>query len=169
MEKLKCIFWPTPYVCSVPRFCPTLWDSMDCSPPDSSIHGVFQARILEHIAISSSRGSSWPKDWTWISCVSCTGRWVLHPWAIWESKPNMLQSLIKNVDSGASLPESKSSFPYSFSEWPWASPLTIMVCRMVITVAPLFWDAFWGQSVLKETKCIVNRGHTLNAPWKSKC
>ena len=135
MEKLKCIFWPTPYVCSVPRFCPTLWDSMDCSPPDSSVHGIFQARILEHIAISSSRESSWPKDWTWISCVSCTGRWVLHPWAVWEFKPNMLQSLIKNVDSGASLPESKSSFPYSFSEWPRASPLRIMTCRMVITAA----------------------------------
>ena len=162
MEKLKCIFWPTQCVCSVPRFCPILWDSVDCSPPDSSVCGIFQARILEHIVISSSRGSSWPKDWTWISCVSCIGRWL------WESKPNMLQSLIKNVDSGASLPESKSSISYSFSEWPWASHLSLMICRMVKTIAPLFWDAFWGQSVLKETKCIVNRGPTLNAPWKWK-
>ena len=44
--------------------------SMDCSPPGSSIHGVLQARILEWIAISSSRGSSWPRNWTWVSCLA---------------------------------------------------------------------------------------------------
>ena len=44
-------------------------DPLDCSLPDSSLHGIFQARILEWVAISSSRGSSWPRDW---ACVSCT-------------------------------------------------------------------------------------------------
>ena len=38
--------------------CLTLWDPMDCSPPGSSVHGILQARILEWVAISSSRGSS---------------------------------------------------------------------------------------------------------------
>ena len=38
--------------------CPTLGDPMDCSPPGSSVHGIFPARILEWVAISSSRGSS---------------------------------------------------------------------------------------------------------------
>ena len=42
--------------------CPTLWDPVDCSPPGSSVHGILQAGILEWVAISSSRGSSWPKD-----------------------------------------------------------------------------------------------------------
>ena len=42
----------------------TLCDPMDYSPPDSSAHGIFQAKILEWVAISSSRGSSWPRDWT---------------------------------------------------------------------------------------------------------
>ena len=51
---------------------PPLCNPMDCSPPGSSIHGIFQARILEWGAISFSRGSSWPRDWTWVSCVSCT-------------------------------------------------------------------------------------------------
>ena len=37
-----------------------LCDPMDCSPPASSVHGIFQARILEWVAISFSRGSSWP-------------------------------------------------------------------------------------------------------------
>ena len=43
--------------------CPTLCDPMGCSPPGSSIHGLLQARILEWVAISFSRGSSQPRDW----------------------------------------------------------------------------------------------------------
>ena len=42
---------------------------MDCSPPGSSVHGILQARILEWVAISFSRGSSWPRDQTWVSCT----------------------------------------------------------------------------------------------------
>ena len=44
---------------------------MDCSPPGSSVHGISQARILEWVAISSSRGSSQPRDQTCISYSSC--------------------------------------------------------------------------------------------------
>ena len=58
--------------------CPTLCDPLDCSLPGSSVHGIFQARILEWVAISFSRGSSWPRDQTWVSCVSCIGRQVLY-------------------------------------------------------------------------------------------
>ena len=43
---------------------------MDCSPPCFSVHGIFQARILEWVAISSSRESSWPKDRTCVSCIA---------------------------------------------------------------------------------------------------
>ena len=55
--------------CSGAHLHPTLWDPMDCSPPGSSVHGILQARILEWVAISSSRGSSWPRDWTYVSCI----------------------------------------------------------------------------------------------------
>ena len=48
--------------CSVVQSCPTLCDPLDCSPPDSSVHGILQARILEWVAISSSRRSSRPRD-----------------------------------------------------------------------------------------------------------
>ena len=48
----------------VAQSCPTLWDPMDCSLPGSSVHTIFQARILEWLAISFSRVSSWPTDWT---------------------------------------------------------------------------------------------------------
>ena len=48
----------------VAQSCPTLYDSMDCSLPHSSLHGIFQARVLEWVAISFSRGSSQPRDQT---------------------------------------------------------------------------------------------------------
>ena len=51
--------------------CPTLCNPMDCRPPGSSVHEVLQARILECLAVSSSRGSSPPRDRTQVSCGSC--------------------------------------------------------------------------------------------------
>ena len=50
--------------CLVAKSCPTLCDPMDCSPPACSVHGIFLARILEWVAMSSSRGSSRPFYWT---------------------------------------------------------------------------------------------------------
>ena len=50
--------------------CPTICDFMNCSPPGSSVHGILQARILEWVAIPSSRGSFQPRDGTCISYVS---------------------------------------------------------------------------------------------------
>ena len=43
---------------------------MNCSPPGSSDNGILQARILAWVAIPFSRGSSWPRDWTWVSCLA---------------------------------------------------------------------------------------------------
>ena len=63
---------------SVTQLCPTLCDPMDYSLPGSSVHGIFQARILECIVISFSRGSSQPRDWTRISGILCTGRLFLY-------------------------------------------------------------------------------------------
>ena len=48
----------------------TLCDPMDCSPPGSSVHGILQVRILEWVTIPFSRGSSWPRDRTWVSCIA---------------------------------------------------------------------------------------------------
>ena len=60
------------------QLCPFLCDLMDYSPPGPSVHGIFQARILEWAAIPFSRGSSWPRDQTCISCISCIGRILYH-------------------------------------------------------------------------------------------
>ena len=67
-------------LCTVPRVCAQslsrvwLWDPMDCSLPGSSVHGIFSARILEWVAISSSRGSSWPRT----EPSACNGRQILY-------------------------------------------------------------------------------------------
>ena len=54
----------------VAQSCPTLCNTMDCSLPGSSAHGILQARILEWVAIPFSRGSSWPRDWTRVSYIT---------------------------------------------------------------------------------------------------
>ena len=56
--------------CLVAQSCPNFCDSTDHSPPGSSIHGILQARMPEWVAISICRGSSQPRDWTCVSCVS---------------------------------------------------------------------------------------------------
>ena len=58
--------------------CPTLCDPTDCSPPGSSVHEILQARILEWVAISSSRGSSQHRDQICVSNVTCIGRQALY-------------------------------------------------------------------------------------------
>ena len=70
-------------ICAPAQPCPTLCDPMDCSPPGSSVHGIFQSRILEWVAISFSKGSSPPRDGIHISCI---GRWILYHWATREVK-----------------------------------------------------------------------------------
>ena len=56
------------YVCV--QLHPTLWDPMSGSLPGSSVHGIFQTRILEWVSISSSRGSSQSRDRNWVSCIA---------------------------------------------------------------------------------------------------
>ena len=72
----------TSNVCSVAKSCPSLCDTMDCSPPGSSVHVILQARILEWVVVSFSRWCSWPRDQTHVSCI---GRRILYHWATREA------------------------------------------------------------------------------------
>ena len=58
--------------------CPTLWKPMDYSPPGSSVHGIVQVRILEWVAMPSSRGSSRPRDQTHVCLHILHCRWLLY-------------------------------------------------------------------------------------------
>ena len=84
MWKMKLSYCLSDYICccSVAKWCLTLCDLMDCSPPDTSVHWISQARILEWVAISFSRGSSPPRDQTH---VSCTRRQIHYHWATREA------------------------------------------------------------------------------------
>ena len=67
------------------QLCPTLCDPTDCSLPGSSVHGLFQARILERVAISFSRASSRPRDRTHFSWVSCIAGGFFTHWDLGEA------------------------------------------------------------------------------------
>ena len=81
-------------LCSVAQSCLTFQDPMDCGPPGTPVNGILQARILEWVAISSSRGSSQPRDGTHISCISCIGRQTLYHCATWEAPSQSIQTHI---------------------------------------------------------------------------
>ena len=81
--------------CEVAQSCPTLCYPLDCSLPGSSLHGILQARVLEWVAISFSRESSQPWDWTRVSCIP--GRrfnlWTIHT-------PNRNAGLLEGTVAG---------------------------------------------------------------------
>ena len=81
-------FFSTRLACICTQSRPTLCDPMDCSPPGSSVHEISQARILEWVAISFSRRSSWHRNWTFTFCISCIGRWILYNCVTWEALHN---------------------------------------------------------------------------------
>ena len=86
-----CVVYAMKVKVLVAQLCPTLFDPMDCSPPDSIVHGILQARILEWIVISVSRLSSQSRDWTQI-CI--TDRFF-NVWATREvSRVTVLKSMI---------------------------------------------------------------------------
>ena len=76
----------TPCVCCCTQLGLTLCEPMDSSPPASFVHEISQARIMAWVAISYSRGSSWPRDWTCVSCISCIGRQILYHCTTWQAQ-----------------------------------------------------------------------------------
>ena len=81
---MLCYFLPAKSI----QWCLILCDPTDCSPPSSSVHGILQARILKWVAILFSKGSSWPRDWTWILRIA--GRFF----TIWATRGYNYYSLL---------------------------------------------------------------------------
>ena len=77
------------------QLCLALCDPMDCSPPGSSVHGILQARILEGVAISSSRGSSQLRDQTQVSCIP-GGLFIIWATGPPGKCPGLIYSLLPN-------------------------------------------------------------------------
>ena len=76
--------------CLVAQSCLTVCNTLDHGSLGYSVHGILQARTLEWVAISFSRRSFQPRDWTHISCI---GRWILYQWATGEA----LQGYIRKI------------------------------------------------------------------------
>ena len=102
----------------VAQLCPALCDPMDCSPPGSSVHGILQARILEWVAISFSRGSSWPRDRTQVSRTA--GR-HFYLWATREA-PNHLKAEYQRTDA--------------FKLWDWRRFKSPLDCKEIKPINP---------------------------------
>ena len=81
-EELSQVPFLIPYAYAQSLSCVQLWGPMDCSSPGSSVHGICQARILEWVAISFSRGSSRARNRILVTCVD---RWILYHWATREA------------------------------------------------------------------------------------
>ena len=90
--------------------CLTLCRPIDYSPPGSSVHGILQARILEWVVMPRSNGSSWPRDQTRVSSVSCIGRQVLYH-----------QHHLGSRSCPSRLGQSGRTFVFSH-QWFWGSP-----------------------------------------------
>ena len=138
----------------VSQSCPSLWESIDCSVPASSLHGIFQARILECVAISFSRGSSWPRDQTQVSLIA--GRLFI----IWDSRevPKLcLFNVYNQMSLKTTLPWMTFTTIYSrnvncFSGYLRAAWISfwiafttgIPVCLVLLTIhCSFFWNDFW--------------------------
>ena len=92
---MKAITIPKSVKGLVTQQCLTLCDPMDCSLPVFSIQRILQARMLEWVAVPFSRGSSQPRDRTWVSCIA--GRfftiWAsrVDPFLLWREKQTVMQ------------------------------------------------------------------------------
>ena len=122
----------------VAQSCPTLCNPMDCSLPGSSVHGIFQARVLEWVAIAFSRGSSWPRDWTRVSGI--VGRrltlWATRDWA------NSTVSKANVISSGQSLvPQEPAVLISKESRWMSQFKQKEQTC---LSSAFLFYSGFRG-------------------------
>ena len=118
LYSLACLIITKTLLCSITQSCSTLWDPIDCSLPDSSVHGISQARILEWVAISFSRGSSQPRNQTGVSCIA--GRFFTS----WATSYNIRLYWILNI-------------AFSFSFWPDNTACGILVPQTGIEPRPL--------------------------------
>jgi len=94
----------------VTKSCSTLFNPSDYSPPGSSVHGIFQARILEWVAISFSRRSSWSRDRTWVFCsagrfftTEPPGTWTVTHYYMYDIWEKYIFSLVSSALSKPSV------------------------------------------------------------------
>ena len=123
---------------------------MDCSWPDSSVHGILQARILEWVAMPASRGSSWLRNRTWVSCIA--GRFFTD----WASRAI---SQIKTIPWMSPF-DSEEIIPIMFNTcrgawWGWKK-LTVLYLEVMAIVSPRCSPAQSPQELYKTCVIIIS-------------
>ena len=132
------ILFPLCVCVLVARLCPTI-----CYPVDSSVHEIFQARILEWAAISFSRGLSRPRDWTWVSCLA--GRLF----TVWTTREvSSLETININSQYLSTHPEHNY-----YSSQQEAVALLQAVTTIGAPIPPYYWGACYAVSI--EFKTLV--------------
>ena len=137
----------------VAQSCPTLCNPVGCSLPGSSLHGILQARILEWVAISFSRGYSWPRDRTWVSCIA--GR-LFTIWATREAPKGKIGRFNEDAVSVSSShlsrtwqqlcnPSACQLFPPACQLFPPASDFALLSLIMDLVTTRRGWGGSWWQ------------------------
>ena len=139
-------------LCLAAQSCPTLCNPTDCSPPGSSVHGTLQARILEWVAMPSSRGFPQPRDWAQVSCIA--GRFF----AIWATRGDRIPPAATAAKSLQSCP----TLCYPIDGSPPGSPVPgILQARTLEWVAISFSNAWKWKVKVK----LLSRVRLLATPW----
>ena len=131
----------------VAHSCMTLCDPKDCNPPGSSVYGISQARIPEWFTISSSRASSWPRDWTQVFCIA--GRfftiWITKEALIENEKTNHREdiskrhNLIRTVNQHTALSTHAASHQTAWY-WPkWTEKMVMLYIILMHTYCFMEW------------------------------
>ena len=124
----------------VTQMCLTLCNPRDCSSSGFSVHGILQARILEWVAIPFSRGSSWPRDQTWISCIA--GRFL----TIWTSRKAQYDvTCMKNGSFGEENQEKCKEGPY------------LLDCSEETRLESVSWSGFMEMSKMSTWTLSIDR------------
>ena len=143
---------------SIAQLCLTLWGPVDCGLSDSSVHGVLQSGMLQWIAISFLRGSSWPRDWSQVSCIA--GRFFTI-WATSEAQ-NLALIIKPNISH---LIDYKSSLFLVASKNQNKPDCPPILCTCLVLVKPpiLSCSHFFPME-----ESLILRGHSL-AVWLFQC
>ena len=125
---------------------------MDCSPPGSSVHGIFQPRILEWVAISFSRSFSWPRDQTWVSRIA--GRFF--PVLATHSTLYMVTSPLASPHPVSWLLPYSTVLPHRSFLAHSRSPLCSQWAFPFLTpTSPRIWAQTWFPSWISKTSCVL--------------
>ena len=149
--------------------CPTLLNPMDYSLPGSSVHGIYQARTLEWVAISFSRGSSWPRDQTQVSCIA-SRRFTI--WATSDLDTYSLKSYIFQTlgEEGSHFTDKEKQNPaYTVrmkAQFFWAHlPCLLSLCyhrTKVYAKSTIPYYQFWNPTSSESTQLILRRKRDLD-------